>query len=104
MKEELAVANPYRAIVACAAARRMGEQNRLLGLRRNPHPAARTMLLKVHFVDDWQQMYGQAHLATQSQSCSEPTQVAGACPTTDPTAHRAPGTVRLAGCDEIDSG
>lgn len=51
MEEEFAVAKPYRAIVAYAAARRMAEQNRLLGLRRNPHPAARTMLLKVHFVD-----------------------------------------------------
>ncbi|MHB1672923.1 MAG: hypothetical protein ACYCSP_01595, partial [Acidobacteriaceae bacterium] len=39
----------------------------------------------------------------QGQSCSKPTQVADAYPTTDPRAPGAPGTVRLAGCDEIDS-
>src|SRR5208283_2407742 len=50
MKEELAVTKPNRTKVTDAAASGMMEQNRVLGLRRNPHLAARTMLLKMHLV------------------------------------------------------
>ena len=50
MKEELAVAKPNRTKVTYAAASRMMEQNRVLGLRRDPHLTARTMLLKMHLV------------------------------------------------------
>src|SRR6516165_11470894 len=50
MKEELALAKPNGTQVTYAAASGMMEQNRVLGLRWNPHLAARTMLLKMHLV------------------------------------------------------
>ena len=50
MEEELAVAKPNSTKVAYAAASGMMQQNRIFGLRRNPHLAARPMLLKMHLV------------------------------------------------------
>ena len=50
MEEELAVAKPNGTKVAYATASGMMQQYRVLGLRRNPHPAARPMLLKMHLV------------------------------------------------------
>ena len=49
-EEEFAVAHPDGPKVAHALAGGMMEQHRVLGFGRDPHPAARTVLLKVHFV------------------------------------------------------
>ena len=49
-KEKLAVAQPDRPEIADAAPRGVVKQDRILGLRRHPHPAARTVLLEMHFV------------------------------------------------------
>jgi len=49
-KEELAVAQPDRPEVAHAAPGGVVKQDRILGLRRHPHPAPRTVLLEMHFV------------------------------------------------------
>jgi hypothetical protein len=50
-KDQLVIAKSNDAKIAYAAAGGMMKQHRVLGLRRNPHPAARTMLLKMHLVD-----------------------------------------------------
>jgi hypothetical protein len=49
-KEEFAVSQADRAEISHTAARRMMEQHRIFGFGRDPHPATRTVLLKVHFV------------------------------------------------------
>src|SRR5208337_4806578 len=49
-KEELPVAKPNGTKVAYATAGGMMEQDRILRLRRNPHQAARAMLLKMNLV------------------------------------------------------
>jgi len=49
-KEKLAIAQADGAEIPDAAPGGMVKQHRVLGFRRNPHPAARTVLLKVHFV------------------------------------------------------
>jgi hypothetical protein len=50
LEEDFAVAQADRPEVAHALPSRMMEQNGVLGLARDPHPAARAVLLKVHFV------------------------------------------------------
>jgi len=49
-EEEFAVAQADRPEVAHALPGGVMEQNRVLGFARDPHPAARAVLLKVHFV------------------------------------------------------
>ena len=49
-EEESAVAQADRSIVAHALAGGLVKQHGVLGLGRDPHPAARTVLLKMHFV------------------------------------------------------
>ena len=49
-EEEAAVAQADRSIVAHALPGGLVKQHGVLGFGRNPHPAARTVLLKMHFV------------------------------------------------------
>ena len=49
-KEEPSVPQANGAEIAHAVPTRMVTQNRVLDFGRDPHPAARTMLLEVHFV------------------------------------------------------
>jgi hypothetical protein len=49
-KEELAITQADGTEVTDTASGGMVKQYWVLGFRRNPHPAARTVLLKVHFV------------------------------------------------------
>lgn len=49
-KEEPSVPQANGAKIADTVPARMVMQDRVLNFRRNPHPAARTMLLEVHFV------------------------------------------------------
>src|SRR5580658_4771427 len=49
-EEKLAVPQTHGSKVTDALARRMMVHNRILGFRRNPPAAARSLLLKVHFV------------------------------------------------------
>ena len=47
---EFAVVQAYGSEIAHTLSRRVMVQNRVLGFRWNPHPAPRSVLLKVHFV------------------------------------------------------
>lgn len=49
-EEELAIAQADGAPIPDAAPRGIMEEHRVLGFRRHPHPATRTVLLKMHFV------------------------------------------------------
>jgi len=49
-EEELAVAQADRSIIAHAHPGGLVQQHGVLGFGRNPHPTARTVLLKMHFV------------------------------------------------------
>src|ERR1700704_2957445 len=49
-EEKLAVPQTHGGKVADALTRRMMIHDGILGLRRNPHAATRSLLLKVHFV------------------------------------------------------
>ncbi len=49
-EEEAAVAPTDRSIVAHALPGRLVKQHGVLGFGRDPHPTARTVLLKMHFV------------------------------------------------------
>src|SRR5580658_1575253 len=47
---ELPVSQGHRAEIANGLARRMMQQHRVFLLRRHPHPATRSVLLKMHFI------------------------------------------------------
>src|SRR4026207_1259347 len=47
---KLAIVEAHRSKIADALSCRGMVQNRISGLRRNPHPGTRTVLLKMHFV------------------------------------------------------
>jgi len=49
-EEELAVAQADRSIIAHALPGGLVKQHGVLGFERDPHPTARTVLLKMHFV------------------------------------------------------
>jgi len=49
-EEEAAIAQANRSIIAHAFAGRLVKQHGGLGFGRHPHPTARTVLLKMHFV------------------------------------------------------
>ncbi len=50
LKEEFAIAQADGAEIPDAPPRGIMKEHGVLGLGRDPHPAARTVLLKVHFV------------------------------------------------------
>src|SRR6267142_5760512 len=49
-EEELPITNPHRAEISHTFARRMMQQHRVLDFRRDPHSAARTVLLEMHLI------------------------------------------------------
>src|SRR6202022_3049935 len=59
-KQKFPVTQSYRAKISHAASRGRMQQDRVLGFRRNPHLASRTVLLEVHLVGS-PEIYSRIH-------------------------------------------